>query len=254
MPDPNITPDLERAWEASRQDILAAPVKPARSWRFAALRAALRQHLDALQAEASTLTAALSPEAGALFTTRLTEALRLLQAGTFCELQAQREGARTRSILEITARAEAARTIALRNLSILVGLGLFDEDAADVIRRGRGRADLAGDLVALATPLRLHWAVLEPLQLHQPDPAQRLTLASLDALPALAEELLDTDAEATHSTSAIDWNDACRRAAPLLEDTWDQLRFITVGAQAALGHLDLAREVAPSLLAIARRA
>lgn len=253
MPDPNLTPDLERAWEAAQARILAAPALRARAWRFSTLRVALRPRLEEIQAEAATLAAPFSPEAAGLLATRSAEAQLLLQAGTFCELQASRQSSRVRAITEVAARADAARTIGMRNLGLLVGLGLFDPDQADAIRSGRGHADLAGDLAALAQPLRLQWAILEPLQLHHADPAQRLTLALIDALPRLAEELLDTDSQARQISGPFDWADACRRAAPLLEDAWDQLRFMVAGGRAALGQLERAREVAPSLGSLARR-
>lgn len=253
MPDPHITPDLERAWEDAQARILAAPAQRGRTWRFSTLRAALRPRLEEIQAEAATLAATFSPEAANLLATRSAEALLLLQAGTFCELQASRQSTRTRAITEIAARAEAARAIGMRNLGLLVGLGLFDPEQADAIRSGRGHADLAGDLAALSPLLRLQWAILEPLQAHHADPDQRLTLALIDAMPRLAEELLDTDTEARQVVGPLDWTDACRRAAPLLEDAWDQLRFMVAGGRAALGHLERAREVAPSLTALSRR-
>ena len=240
----------QEAWEQVKDRAMALTPRPGRlpSWRFDAMRSLMEAELEPIRERLDELASTYNAENAATFTELVASSQRLALAGEWTLSRYERQDDSNRQVTEAAEAVTALRRPAMHALKLLVLLGLVPDSVAAPIRQGRGYRDLSGDLQALEPILQKHWAVLEPLQGSIAEPALRLTRESLDAMPGAAEALL-TAYHQQRTADETDWHDVTRRLAGLLEDDWDQLRFMFAGALAALGQ---PTEVRPSLLALYR--
>jgi hypothetical protein len=189
-------------------------------------------------------TAATSARAAALWE----EVSLLLQAAFWVEAQYLRQTGGNHPIFD---EARALRRAAGAALDTLEAIGLVKAQDATAIRAGKGYADLAGDLQTLGPLLLNHWAVLEPLQVHQPEAALRLTRAMVERLAPAGAELLLAD-RGRKEVEGRDWRAPLLRLQAGLARRWDELRALAAGGLAAQGQIAPALQGYPSLRAQAR--
>jgi len=224
------------------------------SWRFDRLRPVLKAEVSRLRDGEGAQAAVFAPEVGAVFRGLVSSVDVLSLAGAWIQAQHERQSAPERTYPQIAERVQKLRSAGLRALVVMEALDLVSADEASRIRAGgTGHLDAAGDIQALAPLLKRHWAVLQPLQASITDEGQRLTEESIAAMPSAAAELVDADRAHRTPAGDMDWYDAMSRATVLLTDDWNRLRMMSAGALAALGELDQAMEVRPSVLSLYRR-
>jgi len=244
----------EQAWEAVRERVMAVEQVPGRlpHWRFQQSRTGLKAELAGIGARRGELGGVWAADHTARFEGLLRSVEALSLAGVWGQTQlAHQTSART--VQEAVDRVMGLRQRGFRGLGVLESVGVVPREEAVRIRQGTGFVDAASDLQALAPLLRAHWALLEPVQAHVPDEELRLTPELIDAMPQAAADLIGADRGHHAPAGEVDWYDALRRMAVLLEGDWNQLRAMTSGALAALGEVDAALTVRPSVLALDRR-
>jgi hypothetical protein len=247
----------EQAWTLvkPRVDAMSPPERALRAWRFDTVRGQLATDLKTLRERADALAAVYASPYGDQLRALIESVDQLSLAGTLAQAQLERAVTAAGSpFQDVVERAQALRKLGLHWLSILERLGAVSTQEGDAIRAGRGHLDTAGDLQALASLLTQHEGLLGALQAHQQDATLRLSAQSADQMRDAARALLEAERQNNPALTGTDWSDAARRLTLLLEQDWDKLRGLVLGARVALDEVASPAEVSPSLAAFHRRA
>lgn len=243
----------EGLWERYGEAVMGVEGVPDRlpALDFNQVRPLLAEEVARLRVAAPRITAHLSPEAGARWTTWLEDVPQLAALASWLRSQLDLAVEVSSEFHTLLEEAIPLRRAALWSMTLGESLGRIPTETAQKIRSGQGHLDVAMDLVALGTLLPPHWDLLGPLQTHG-TPERQLTEAQLRRLTPLGDALIERQ-RLRDAQEPVGWRDRLRRCYALLALRWDTVRFAALGGWALAGDLEAAQSPAPSLHAMYHR-